>query len=100
MRFNKIKRRNLIINLVVILIAVIMCIGGGCCLSHGHGLGDIIYQIPLMVVTGLYVLLLLGDRKTVFNTLTPPIIFACLLGLYILTLIFDRGGECPCRLFG
>ena len=96
---NNIKTRNIIINLVVILLAIIMCLGGECCLSHGYGLGDIIYQIPLMIITGLYVLLLFGDRKTAFNTLVPPIIFTCILVVYILTLIFDRGGECPCSLF-
>ncbi len=54
-------RRNIILNLVLIAIAALLCVGGGisCCLSYGHGLADIIYVIPLMVFTGLYALLLL-----------------------------------------
>ena len=94
-------KRNIIINLVLVIIATILLFGGSLsdCLNYGYGLGDVAYLFPLWCFSLLYVVLMIILRKHYFKTLIPAILFGLILSGFISTLIFDRGPECSCHPF-
>lgn len=91
-------RRNIVINILVISLAAILSLGAGgsCCLSYGYGLGDVFFLFPLWAISIIYLLILIFTRRQFFTSIVPPLIFGCILLVFIFLLIFVRGSECPC----
>lgn len=70
-----------------------------CCLTFGHGLGDVIYLVPLWIGTLIHFVLIVGFKKMIVSGYKPLIIFGFIVILALLKLIFNHGPECPCNLF-
>lgn len=90
-----------ILNIIQFLTLVILSFGNSfsCCLTFGHGLGDVIYLIPLWLTTLVYFILIVGFSKKIKSGYNSLIIFGSILLLFLLKLIFNHGPECPCVIF-
>lgn len=70
-----------------------------CCLSYGHGLGDIVYFVPLWGFTFAYFIALVFFRKKVLDKGFIPVLFSLILSFFVLNILFFKGPECSCNLF-
>jgi len=77
---NRIK----ILNYSFLIIAVILSFGGvsTCCLSYGHGLGDILYLFPLWLLTFIYFILVVFLKRKIKESVFVPIIFGIILSFF------------------
>ena len=94
---NRIK----ILNYSFLIIAVILSFGGvsTCCLSYGHGLGDILYLFPLWLLTFIYFILVVFLKRKIKESIFVPIIFGIILSFFIVNIFFNKGPECSCNFF-
>ena len=91
----------MLINYFILFVALILSLGGAstCCLSYGHGLGDIIYLFPLWLLTLIFFTMTIFFKKKIKNNYFIPIIFGVFFSFFIINIIFNKGPECSCNLF-
>ena len=89
------------LNYSLFIVFVIISFGGvsTCCLSYGHGLGDIIYLFPLWFLTLLYFVLLIFFKNSIKSNAFIPIIYFIILSFFIINITINKGPECTCNIF-
>ncbi len=87
-----------IINYSLFIIYIVLSFGGvtACCLSYGHGLGDIVYLVPLWFLTILYFVLLVFFKNKIKLSANIPLFYLIILLFFIINLTINKGPECPC----
>lgn len=95
------KRKILTFNYITLFVGIILSLGGpvNCCLSYGHGLGDLFYFFPLWFLTSVHFILVIFLKKRIRSIIIIPIIFTMFELFLVSNIIFNRGPECTCRFF-
>lgn len=101
MKTNTKDKRIQIINYSMFVIFIILSFGSptNCCLSFGHGLGDIVYLVPLWFFTILYFILLVFFKKKIKSNLYTPLLYFIILFFIIINMTINKGQECSCSFF-
>ena len=89
------------LNYSLLIVSVILSFGGvtTCCLSYGHGLGDIVYLFPLWFLTFLYFILVIFFKNKIKSKGFIPVIYVIILSFFIINITLNKGPECSCNLF-